>query len=505
MENWNIAFAGSLSKAQNSRKQFFFREKLPDCARNIFRIYPHSNIQKLGVMMEKKSQGDENYNVYSFCGSIVKIDNGYRMYYTMDVPDFSSMWIAVAESPDGLHWEEKHLGQWKDKKKYVNRIVFDNFTGNHNLIGQPQVVRDRNGNWLMYFWHHENGYRYTIAHSEDGLRWHVDNPPRWVFLDTWLNHRLNCQTQMINGWEPAGEGLSAEDKEKLWHYKSLRTNDASYVYFNEKENIYEYYAQWIVPAIPDRRVDADNYPYGHRYIQRRVSEDGYRWTPPELIIVPDYKDPWDIQFYHLAVQWYEDWLIGSLGHYRVEEDQQTQDMELVFSRDGRSWERPLRGGFIPRGKDGEYDSEGIYPPNAWIDEGITWLCLYTGTTVKHKDATKDKDKVGSRIMAARWPKNRFIGLAAGKVPGGFLSDIFVPQGNFISIDANIRGWLKAELCDVFGRKITGYHLDDSIILKGDDTGHILRWGHNNTASSFRYDAVRLRFEFQDAEIYGICF
>ena len=111
-------------------------------------------------------------------------------------------------------------------------------------------------------------------------------------------------------------------------------------------------------------------------IQRRVSADGLTWSAPELVIQADARDPWDQQFYHLAVQYHEDWLIGSLGHYRVENAQQTMDLELVFSRDGRRWERPLRGGFIPR-EPGGRDAEGVYPPNAWIDRGDTWLCLYT--------------------------------------------------------------------------------------------------------------------------------
>src|SRR5690606_8637943 len=146
------------------------------------------------------------------------------------------------------------------------------------------------------------------------------------------------------------------------------TNDASFVYYNDQLGRFEYYAQWFVPAVADKRIEVDNCPAANRYIQRRFSLDGVQWSAPELIIRPDERDAWDQQFYHLGVQCHEDWMIGSLGHYRVEAGQQTQELELCFSRDGKTWQRPLRGGFIPRGSEGEPDCEGIYPPHSWVEQ-----------------------------------------------------------------------------------------------------------------------------------------
>jgi hypothetical protein len=260
-----------------------------------------------------------------------------------------------------------------------------------------------------------------------------------------------------------------------------------------------------VPAVPDRRVEVDNAPFWHRYIHRRFSADGLAWSAPELIIMPDARDPWDQQFYYLAVQWHEDWMIGSLGHYRVEDGQQTQDLELAFSRDGRTWHRPVRGGFIARDREAPdvRDSMGVYAPNAWIDEGETWLCLYTGTHLAHNRSRELTDRPRP-IMGARWARDRFVGLRAGRVIGGFLSEPFYPQGETITVDADVRGWLRAELCDVFGRKHEGYHLMDAVPVTGDDRAHVLRWQDVDTAR-FQYDAVRLRFEYVDGEIYGIGF
>ena len=199
-------------------------------------------------------------------------------------------------------------------------------------------------------------------------------------------------------------------------------------------------------------------------------------------------------------------MIGSLGHYRVEQGQQSQDLELVFSRDGRHWHRPIRGGFIPRDpRDATAaDCLGIYPPNAWIDKGDHWLCLYRGD---HQAHNQHADLATARpvpVLAARWKKNRMLGLQAGAVTGGFLSEPFYPQSDTITVDADIRGWLRAELCDVFGRKHEGYHLMDSVSITGDNENHVLQW-KDKTTKGFKFDPVRVRLEYQRGTVYTLNF
>ncbi len=298
-----------------------------------------------------------------------------------------------------------------------------------------------------------------------------------------------------------GDQTELCERERLAE-KGRRTNDASFVYWNPWLRCYEQFSQGFLDAAPERRVAEDNCPDFNRMIQRRVSVDGLTWSAPELVIQTDARDPWDQQFYHLAVQYHENWMIGSLGHYRVENQQQTQDLELVFSRDGRRWERPLRGGFIPRDPGGR-DAQGIYPPNAWIDCGNHWLCLYSATTRKHNQHAR-ADLPPTCIIAATWPKHRFVGLRATSVSGGFLTPVFYPQTAALTIDAEIRGTLRAELCDAWGRKIEGYHLENSLPCQGDEETHHLRWQARDTAR-FVHDPVRLRLEYTDTDVYSIAF
>jgi hypothetical protein len=502
--SWQLAQETALPPSHTSRRHFFFT--MPEAAHDVRHAY--APVTKLGpVLLGKAAWGEAH--VATFCSSLVRLDDGrYRMYYTATSADRGEMWIAVGESSDGLHWGKPPLGQHTVDGEPTNRIVFHGLVDQRAVV-QPQVVRLPDGRWRMCFWRHvPRNLRYLVAHSADGLHWRVDDPPRSVLV----HPQVLGPDSAVDGWAPERElpGASGEDP---WQLKALRTNDANYVYYDAPRDRYEVYAPWLVPAVPDRRVEVDNAPRWHRCIHRRFSEDGLHWSAPELIVVPDARDPWDLQFYYLAVQWHEDWMIGSLGHYRVEAGQQTQDMALAFSRDGRTWHRPLRGGFFPRQAaavptprtlhDPAPDAMGIYAPNAWIDEGETWLCLYSGTHLPHNRAWGDAARPRP-IMGARWPKHRFVGLAAGRVPGGFLTEPFYPQGDEILLDAEIRGWLRAELCDVFGRKRDGYHLTSAVPVTGDHTAHPLRWQGAETRR-YRHDAVRLRFEFVDGVVYNIGF
>lgn len=502
VNSWQLATATASPNHQPSQRLFFFSEILPVGSHNIHHVY--APVVKHGVVLEGDAPWERGGSVASFCSTVLRLDNHcYRLYYTMR--NEGSMRIAVAESEDGVVWQRIPLGQETWQGHVTNRLVLTGvpdievFDSQHvqpegknsrqNQVGQPQVLLLPDGRWRMVYWHHQHGwgripYLYTIAESHDGLRWHVPNFDQPALNSHWLGN----QTE-----------LSEEQRLKE---KGRRTNDANFMYWNPRLACYEQYSQWFLDASPERRVDVDNCPDYNRMIQRRVSEDGLVWSAPELVIQADAKDPWDQQFYHLAVQYHEDWLIGSLGHYRVENGQQTMDLELAFSRDGRRWERPLRGGFIPREPNGR-DAEGVYPPNAWIDRGDRWLCLYTGTARKHNQHA-NTELPPNCVMAASWSKNRFVGLRAEHIAGGFLTPVFYPQSPEIHVDADIRGWLRAELCNAWGQKLAGYHLEHSIPIHGDDTTHILRWYDKDTYD-YQHDPVRVRFEFVNADIYNIAF
>ena len=467
--------------ADISHRLFFFQQ--PDRSYGLHHAY--APVKKLNCHVD---DGGRGFACIDF-GDPIKMDDGsYRCYGTVRPADESTMAIGLWQSKDALDWKPVNLGQG------TNLIHFENLPGDQGSVGLPNVLRLKDGTWRMYFWKHRDGQlRYLIAESGDGLKWHV--------LD--INKPALYHPHDGGLWKLA-EGLTPEKipeiklpPDELLARKRLWSNDSTHIHYNEEMDRFECYSVWLHPAIPERRVDVDNAPGIHRLIHRRLSPDGLNWSDAELIIMPDDCDPWDLQFYFLSVHRQEGWMIGRLGYYRVADGLQTMDTDLCFSRDGYRWERPVRGGWIPRSEDGQ-DSTGIYAGGAWMDLGDRWLAFYSGTPSMHNAKTRT-----SRPMAAAFAKNRFVGLEAGRTPGGFMTEPFFPAGD-VRLDADIRGSLRAELCDAFGRKLPGFHLMDCIPNKGDSESHVLKW-KNASVADHLFECLRLRLEYSEGIVYGIGF
>lgn len=484
---------GRTPKGSIPHRQFWLDEAGPAAARSIHHVY--APVEKVKCHFEDGGAALPNTSISDL---IVLDDGSYRAYTTAYSLDERTMRVAVWESGDAVNWSARRLGQAQVDGRDTNLIGFDNLPGDQSSVAHPQVMRLPDGRWRMYFWKHRDGHlRYLIADSKDGLRWRVldvNKPALYHPADGGL-------------WKLA-EGLDVHETVKLdlppdqvMARKRLWSNDSANVYYNDQLGRFECYSVWLHPAIASRRVDVDNAPGVHRIIQRRLSADGIEWSDPELVMLPDARDPWDLQFYFLGVQWIEDFTIGSVGYYRVEDGQQTMDTDLCFSRDGREWQRPIRGGWIPRSTNdsGSIDIAGIYAWNRWLNIGDKWMTLYTATPKPHN--TREFE---TAIMGATFGKNRFVGLAAGTTPGGFMTEPFFPSQADIVLDANVRGWLRAELCNGFGEKLPGFHLMDSEPVRGDSGSHVLRW-KSAASADHRFECVRLRFEFADAEVYSVAF
>lgn len=467
-----------------------------------FRLVP-GPIEKLGPVLEPAI--DEGAHAGDFAGSVVDLsDGGYRMYYTrMGEQGFR---IAVAQSDDGIHWERPSYA-FNDKPDVgANEIYVSGLPDDVTGYCQGQVFRLADDKWRMYFWAHGSRIRYTIADSKDGLSWHVSD----------YNRPVVCHPSEFGDWGVSqGKVVGCDDARKLaergitvknhMSLKALRSNDATYVYADAGSGSYEMYSVWLLPNFEGsgRHVDKDNAPNVLRTIHRRTSSDGLTFSDPEIVIVPDAADPLDLQFYYLSVHKQDGWRFGFLGRYPCAE--QTMDIELCFSQDGVNWDRPLRQPWLKRGCNGDFDSKMVIAPNRLLDAGDYWLMLYQGTNRTHDWWSLPKPQNSGRMIVcgARFLKNRFAGLSAdSKQAGTLLTKPFIPTGRVLQLDANIRGKLLAELCDPFGKPLPGYDKRCFDTVSGNSTQHILSWrGHS--LDEYCYDAITLRLEIHDAEIYVI--
>ncbi len=464
-------------------------------------------VNKLGVVLEADQPSDMD-SILTFASSIVALDDGrWRMYYSCVGEAFRRMGVGVAESDDGLTWTKPKLGQMEWEGEDTNRILIEGLPEDARII-QPQVVRLRSGRWMMYCWlhgQHEGRVRYIISESDDGLLWRARDLDRPA-----IYHPADLEVGQ-NRWAagltdaPADDRFSGKRTRDWLTAKRLRSNDATYVYYDAGSGRFEMFSVWLAPndEHSGRRVPHDNAPAVLRVIHRRESEDGLDWSAPELLITPDERDPLDQQFYYLAAHEEDEWRIGFLGHYRCWE--QTMDIELCFSRDGRRWERPLRGAYVPRDPIPERGCMSAYAPNALIDQGDHWLMLYTAGNTKHNhEPPLGVAEPWRGIMGACIPKGRFAALASEPGMTGRLTlKPFIPTAREIRIDANVRGRLRAELRDPFGRPLEGFELHACRPVQGDAADHLLVWGDGRTSRGYQYDAVSLQIELEDGELFRI--
>ena len=469
-------------------------------------------VTKHGVVLDRGPASDLG-GVSAFAGSVeVLADGRFRLYYYANGPRGGprTMRLAVAESADGLTWERPLLGQLTWQGQPTNHLHIRGLPEDANVT-QPSVVRLPDGQWRMYFWLHaqERGLiRYLIADSPDGLTWTLlglDRPAVFHPADLEVG-----QAAWVAGLTAADPKAKFADRRTwpLLEAKRLRSNDATHVYYDAETGQFEMLSVWLLPNRPEtgRCTPHDNAPHVLRVIHRRTSADGVVFGDPELIVMPDEADPPTQQFYYLAQHREPDWRIGFLGNYPCWE--QTMDIEICFSRDGRHWERPLRGGFVPRDPVPQPGCMSAYATNALLPvANDRWLLLYRAGNQLHNGQLGPgvSAEPWYGVMAASWPRQRFAGLAStpGTV-GRLLLKPVIQSGDGIALNADIRGWVKAELRDPLGQAFEGYALQDCQPLSGNGSHLVLRWGSAGvTSARYRYDAVQLFLQCSESVLYGI--
>ncbi len=444
-----------------------------------------------------------------FAGAVVPMPGGgWRLYYSGSLPGDERVYrLGLAQSDDGIHWTKPPLGQLQHEGAQTNWIWPEGMPEGGSIT-QPQVVLLPDGRWLMWFWWHGHDVGrmpYVVAESADGLSWKV--------IDLDMPHIMHPADRELgqNAWVAGLTAAAAEDRfasrrtMDFSQAKRLRSNDATYVYYDEALGKLVMYSVWLLPTddTSGRYTPHDNAPGVLRTIHRRESSDGIAWSDPEMLIVPDEHDPLHQEFYYLAVQPDNGWYVGFLGHYRCWE--QTMDLELCFSRDSHLWARPLRGGWVPRGEVDEIDHMSAYATNRLIDLGEQWLLLYQGGNAKHNGRLPEGvPEARQAMMAARMPKGRFAGLrATERTVGSLCLRPFNHGAPCLTVDAEVRGRLQAELRDPFGRPLPGYELNNCRAIAGDSSRHVLTWTAGKSSEAYRYDTVGLRLEIEDGVIYSI--
>lgn len=245
---------------------------------------------------------------------------------------------------------------------------------------QPVHLVLKDGTHRLYFWVHgdSDGHvvRFIAADSDDGVRYRVVNA-----LQPCLYHisdrAVGAEARLDIDLPKPGKKMNLTDGESPAP-AHLICNDATNVY-QLPDGTFELFTVGLIPSGRDKQRDGLRGMI--RVIYRYTSADGLLWNGPQKVIIPDSKDPGDLEFYYLSVTYTDKGRIGILGRYRT--DAQTIDMECCNSTDGVNWERNHREPWIDRGGESELDRFMIYPPHQLIFRDGKWWMFYTGANFSH--------------------------------------------------------------------------------------------------------------------------
>lgn len=175
------------------------------------------------------------------------------------------------------------------------------------------------------------------------------------------------------------------------------------------------------------------------------------------------------------------------------------DVQLVHSRDGRTWSRCSdRSPVIPNGPH-DYDAGcilGVANAPVVVDEEL-WL-YYTAITTTHGGYLPEKEIA---IALAKWRLDGFASLDAADEPGMVETIPLRFEGSRLTVNADASGGdLAVEVLDAEGRPIPGYTRTDCLPMRGDSVRHEVAWRQRNRLPVGQ--PLRLRFHMEDTQLYS---
>lgn len=403
----------------------------------------------------------------------------YRMWYMsrmnrghdhkipeLKIPGGGNRWndlTLYAASKDGINWQRPNLDVVRFNGSGKNNIVGD-FHGASVILDQEESDPQKRYKIIGFI---RRNHAIRICYSLDGIHW--SDP------------------------QPAGDRRN-EGSFNVCYVPSLGR-----------------YVAGSIERSSDARYEFKNWQ-GRRGRKRVIAtlrtegKDLTRWEKKTFIYPDDQDDP-NTQFYGMTPFTYGDLLLGFLHvfHYKgpgPANDDGPMDVQLVHSRDGRTWHRlEDRRPVIPVGVKGSFDGGMIMGTACGAGvHGDELIAYYTAANTTH--GARVEDKLFS-IGRATWPRYRLVALEAGDKPGTIVTKPFKSEGDKLEVNVDAGdGWVRIELLDEAGKEIPGFSGKAAKQHKGVDK---LRLTPKWELSKLKGTTMKLRFTLQNAKLYAFDF
>ena len=238
--------------------------------------------------------------------------------------------------------------------------------------------------------------------------------------------------------------------------------------------------------------------------------DMTQYSEVPLVVPDEVIDNIDDCFYGMAQYRISDTWVGFLNVFHMTDN--TMDVQLIFSRDGRRFSRFMPGRpWLRTGEPGSWDQYmvNICSPPVEVDDE---LYVYYGGSKNHHDwwlwknpedteLPEDMSKVGYCLGLAKIKRDRFVSISAGAVRQGILiTRPLHARGGKLLINAQCDdgGHIEVQVADGAGKVVPGFEKENCVVFKGDAVTHQVTWKDKTTLPS---GWLKLHFFLRGARLY----
>lgn len=400
---------------------------------------------------------------------------GYRKAH--HVPIHEAAHICYAESADGIKWTKPKLGLHEFRGSRQNNILLTCPGTHFDSTSVMYLPHDRNWPYRMMTFIGRWPYRDDLVKkqwgnpppfgitqhghfafgSKDGIHWEDLNQNRPV---------LRVSDRSMFWWDPVNQIFVGAAKR---NHQGKRAQ--AYAWSRDMIN-WTVTSDWIHRAddrdhAGDQGEAAYGFPYGSQWIgfaEMRRERKGEGWKETKI------------------------------------------NWELLSSRDGRNWSRPIRGLFFADAakETWRYQVFKIFA-NPPIERDGRLLIYYGGKSglVNIEAGNEPFQALGLATLR----KDGFVSLRAFGDAGRLVTKPLVVHGGRLSLNlaAGSDGYARVAILDAAGGMINGHHLADCRPLRNDTVGQTVRWKSGADLDPLRGRTVTLVIELKNADLYSFRF
>ena len=461
---------------------------------------------------------DRDFNKkFDQTGHGFKSDSPFGIRIVQETAERSKPWL-VADKP----WEKSIstptvlFDEGRYRCWYVARLNGENET---STVDQGRVMN-------------VTGSAMAYAESTDGEKW-VKPSLKILSYQGSLDNNLVCPFNNGGAVFRDDHGLSVE-RYKGFHFDKLTTEAEStsaapkakyglygvtspdgYHWTKNPKPLIRYFADTTnIPAWDphlEKYVGFFRHHLGGRSISRAETADFWNWPEPQPLLYPGPMDsPADDYYTNCYTTYPGESSLRLIFPAIYHHDNDSVDIRLGVSRDGRAFQWVSHEPIIKLGAPGEWDSGSIYaePQLVHLPDGRLAL-PYCGFNTTHNEVWFQNfyGDYGTKsgFGWAIWKDARLAGIEATQ-SGQFAMQSTTFNGKEIQINArrSRAGIVEVELRQK-GQPVKGFSFDDCLPFSGDEIWTPCRWKNGADVAELQGKQIELRFRLRSATIFACKF